>query len=128
MFLVGAISWWYGEGWKQRAGLIRQRLARTLDFFSIGLLLRTFFSPFRQISVGTVNGPLSVKLRALADKLISRLIGAGLRLVMIVTACLVLMLQVLFGGIILLVWGFVPLFPLIGVVLWTMGWSPTWNL
>lgn len=125
---MGAISWWYGEGWKQRAGLIRERLARTLDFFSIGLLLRTLFSPFRQISAGKVNGPLGVKLRALADKLISRLIGAGLRLVMILTASLTVTVQAVFGVMILIVWAFVPLLPLVGVVLWTMGWSPTWNL
>lgn len=125
---MGAISWWYGEGWKQRAGLIRERLARTLDFFSIGLLLRTLFSPFRQISTGKVNGPLSVKLQALADKLISRLIGAGLRLVMIFTASLAVAVQAVFGGIILVVWVVVPLFPLVGVVLWTIGWSPIWNL
>lgn len=125
---MGAISWWYGEGWMQRAGLIKERLARTLDFFSIGLLLRTLFSPFRQISAGKANGPLSVKLRALADKLISRLIGAGLRVVMILTASVAVTVQAVFGAVILVVWAVIPLFPLVGVVLWTMGWSPTWNL
>jgi hypothetical protein len=128
MFLVGAISWWYGEGWKQRAGLVVERLARTLDFFSIGILLRTLFSPFRQISVGSLNGPLSVKLRAIADKLISRLIGAGLRSVMIITACLALVVQAVCGAMVLVIWVFVPLFPLVGVILWTLGWAPTWNL
>lgn len=128
MFLVGAISWWYGEGWRQRAGLVVERLARTLDFFSIGLLLRTLFSPFRQISAGSLNGPLSVKLRTLADKLISRLIGAGLRTAVIMTACLVLTVQVIFGAVVLVIWVFVPLLPLAGVVLWTLGWAPTWNL
>jgi hypothetical protein len=127
MFLVGAISWWYGEGWRQRVGLIRERLARTLDFFSMGLLAQTLFSPFRQISAGSVQGPLGVKLHAWFDKLISRCIGAVVRLVMIFTGLVILIGHVVYGGIILIAWGLVPLFPLVGVILWTTGWMPRWN-
>ncbi|MET0979649.1 MAG: hypothetical protein ABWX90_00140, partial [Candidatus Saccharimonadales bacterium] len=60
MFVIGTLSWWYGAGWRQRLAMLRERLANTIDYFSIDLLARTLFSPFRQISAGKVNGPIGV--------------------------------------------------------------------
>lgn len=76
MFIVGLLSWWYGAGWVAEAKRVRERIASTADYFSIDLLVKTLFSPFRQISAGKVNGPLGVKWRAFVDRLISRCIGA----------------------------------------------------
>ena len=64
MFLVGIFQWWYGNGLLQ---YIRQSflgVLRTADFFSVGLLLKTLFNPFRQISAAPVGGDLSVQLSA----------------------------------------------------------------
>lgn len=126
MFLVGIISWWYGDGWKQRSHLITDRIARTNDYFSIGLLLSTLFAPFRQISAGSVDGSIPVLLRAFVDKLISRVIGSIVRTFMIIFGLVVMVLQIIFGGIVLAVWVFVPLFPVIGLLMMVIGWVPTW--
>lgn len=126
MFLVGIISWWYGDGWKQRSHLVADRISRTNDYFSIGLLLSTLFAPFRQISAGSVDGSLAVLLRALVDKLISRVIGAIVRTFMVIFGLVVMILQIIFGGIVLVVWTFVPLFPIIGLLMMVIGWVPTW--
>ena len=128
MFLVGILSWWYGEGWKQRALLIRERIERTLDFFSVSLLVRTLFAPFRQISAGKVRGPIGVQMRALLDRLMSRVIGAFLRFVMILIGSLVILLHIAWGGIIMIGWSMVPLFPVVGLLLFSIGWAPAWNL
>lgn len=128
MFLVGILSWWYGEGWKQRALLIRERIERTLDFFSVSLLVRTLFAPFRQISAGKVRGPIGVQMRALLDRLVSRVIGAFLRFVMILIGSLVILLHIAWGGIIMIGWSMVPLFPVVGLLLFSIGWAPAWNL
>lgn len=128
MFLVGILSWWYGEGWKQRALLIRERIERTLDFFSVSLLVRTLFAPFRQISAGKVRGPIGVQMRALLDRLMSRVIGAFLRFVMILIGSLVILLHIAWGGITMIGWSMVPLFPVVGLLLFSIGWAPAWNL
>lgn len=124
MLIVGILSWWYGEGWKQRVVMQREKLASTMDYFSIDLLLRTFFSPFRQISAGKVNGPIGVQLRAFADRLISRMIGAMVRLFMIVIGTLAIIMYIVIGAVWLIVWAFVPFLPIIGVVLFLAGWMP----
>ncbi|HSW91620.1 MAG TPA: hypothetical protein VLG09_03175 [Candidatus Saccharimonadales bacterium] len=124
MLIVGILSWWYGEGWKQRVVMQREKLASTMDYFSIDLLLRTFFSPFRQISAGKVNGPIGVQLRAFSDRLISRMIGAMVRLFMIVIGTLAIIMYIVIGAAWLIAWAFVPFLPIIGVVLFLAGWMP----
>ena len=127
MFLVGILSWWYGDGWRTRAAMVGSRIARTSDYFSVGLLLSTLFSPFRQISAGTVEGGLAVQLRAFLDKLISRIIGAIVRTFMILFGLMTIILQAVFGGIVLLAWVVVPLLPIIGLIMTVVGWVPIWQ-
>ncbi|TAL14176.1 hypothetical protein EPN95_04190 [Patescibacteria group bacterium] len=127
MFLVGILTWWYGDGWRERAVMVGGRIARSNDYFSVGLLLSTLFSPFRQISAGRVDGSFATQLRAIADKLISRMIGAIIRSFMIVFGLVVILLQAIFGGVVLAVWLFVPLFPIIGLLMMVIGWVPSWR-
>lgn len=128
MFLVGILSWWYGDGWMQRAGLIRERLARTLDFFSISLLFKTLFSPFRQISAGKIRGPIGVQIHAFFDRLTSRIIGAMVRTFMIVAGVVVIALHIVWGLIVLAGWALVPLLPIAGILLFSIEWAPTWTM
>jgi hypothetical protein len=127
MFVVGILSWWYGAGWRQRFMILKERLANTMDYFSIDLLVRTLFSPFRQISAGKVNGPLSVKMHAFFDRLISRMIGAMVRSFMIIFGALVIAVHSIIGVVTLVIWAVVPAFPLIGFMLFAAGWIP-WSL
>lgn len=110
-----------------RVSRLREKLVGTLDYFSIDLLLRTFFSPFRQISAGQVRGPLGVQMRALLDRIISRVIGAMIRLVMIIVGIFAIILYTLIGGLMVLVWGIIPVLPVLGIVLFVSGWVP-WSL
>lgn len=127
MFIVGILQWWYGRGWIMRVSRLREKLVGTLDYFSIDLLLRTFFSPFRQISAGQVRGPLGVQMRALLDRIISRVIGAMIRLVMIIVGIFAIILYTLIGGLMVAVWGIIPVLPVLGIVLFVSGWVP-WSL
>jgi len=127
MFLVGILTWWYSGGWRQRAALMAERIAQTNDYFSIGLLLRTLFTPFRQISAGSVDGAWSVQIRALFDQLISRIVGAVVRSFMVIIGCIVICLQAIFGAIILAAWALVPLLPIAGLVMMALGWVPIWR-
>lgn len=124
MLLWAFLSWWYGDGWLQRALLVRERLVSTLDYFSIDLLLKTLFSPFRQISAGKVRGGIDVQVRAFFDRLISRIIGSIVRLIFIVVGSVWFMVVAIIGGIVLVAWAFVPLLPVVGIMLAVSGWTP----
>jgi len=121
LLVTELLRWWYTDGWRQRAQRVAGRLGGTIDYFSMDLLLKTLFSPFRQISAGRVDGPLEVKLRALIDKLFSRIIGAFVRLLILVVGVVAITLHVIIGGLILLIWAALPLLPIIGLILSVKG-------
>lgn len=127
MIIVWALSWWYGAGWKARYSRVYEQLLVTYDYFSIGLLARTLFAPFRQISAGRVEGPIGVKLRAFVDKQISRIIGAVVRAVLIIAGIFWLITQALYGLVVLAGWAIVPVAPFIGFIAMLSGWVPSWN-
>ncbi len=124
MAIVYLLSWWYSAGWRQRFQSAQHSIAKVLDFFSIGLLLKTFFAPFRQIDTGKVSGGLDVQLKAFFNRLISRIVGAFLRFFMIVAGGVVLVLTLLFEFILLVAWAIVPLLPIVGLVLTLGDWLP----
>lgn len=123
LLVTELLRWWYGDGLHQRVRMIANRLDGTIDYFSIDLLLKTLFSPFRQISAGRVDGSLEVQLRALVDKVFSRVIGAFIRLIILIVGGVTIATQVLVSMIVLLAWLCVPLAPIVGVVLAAAGVS-----
>ena len=126
MFLVGIISWWYGDGWKGQLLRVRDRLVATARFFSIGQLLDTLFSPFRQISAGGTSGSIATQMRAFFDKTLSRIIGAIVRLFTILAGIIILTVQALYELIILIMWLILPLIPVVGFIAFAIGWVPKW--
>lgn len=127
MFIVWALSWWYGVGWRAQFISLRNQLASSYDYFSIGLSIRNLFAPFRQISAGKVKGPLAVQLRSFMDRQLSRVIGACVRLVLIIIGIIWLTIQCLVGGIAMIFWAVMPVMPLIGFILMLSGWVPAWR-
>lgn len=124
MLVVSLLSWWYGAGWRDQIHLVSERLAKAADRYSISLLLRSLFSPFRQISAGSVSGPLDARMRAVFDKLISRFIGAMVRTTIIIVGSVALLLSVTFGALRLIIWPVLPLIPLAGLIMAMSGWMP----
>ena len=94
---------------------------RVADHFSVGLLLRTLFNPFRQISASYVDCPLPVKLRAFFDRLISRIIGAVVRTLVIFIGIIAIAVVVIFELIGVLAWLVLPVLPVVGFILWRLG-------
>jgi hypothetical protein len=128
MFLVGLISWWYGRGWVGQSKRMLLRFKSTLDFFSIGQLLSTLFSPFRQISASPSGGSdFASALRNTFDKLISRIIGSIIRLATIIFGFIVIIFQAVYELLIMIGWWILPLLPIAGFVLVAIGWVPLWK-
>ena len=126
MFLVGILSWWYGSGFISGFKAIKDRFFISADFFSIGLLFKTLFAPYRQISAGRVSGPIGVQLHAFLDRTISRLVGSFVRMFMIIFGSFVMLAQILFGILFLIIWLVMPLLPAVGLILMVIGWVPRW--
>ena len=107
MFLVSLISWWYGRGWMSQWRRVADRFMATLEFFSIGQLMSTLFSPFRQISANTRgDGSLGGAFRSFVDQLISRVIGAFVRFFTILFGLIVIALQAVYELVIMIAWWF----------------------
>ena len=123
LLITSLFQWWYGDGMRERLRIISGRLESLIDYFSFGLLIKTLFSPYRQISAGSVQGSLEVKFRAMIDKLFSRVIGAFIRLIILTVGAVVLGFMVTYSVLGLVVWGLVPFFPVIGVGLMVIGWT-----
>ena len=122
MLLVTELfRWWYTAGLRQRLKKISVRLDGTIDYFSMDLLVKTLFAPFRQISAGKVDGSLEVKMRALIDRLFSRLIGAFVRSLLLVVGGVTIALQAVLALVMILLWLLVPFLPVAGIVLMISG-------
>lgn len=125
MPFISLLRWWYGLGWLDQARLVKIRFDTMVDFFSIGLTVRTFFSPFKQIDADrSRKGSLDVILRAMFDQVFSRLFGAVVRSFLIVFGCIELCLEAIMGATRLLLWPFVPLAPVILLMVSMTGWTP----
>ena len=100
------------------------KLVSVFDYFSIDLLVRTWFAPFRQISAGAVDGPIGVQIRAFFDRLISRTIGGIVRCFMIIFGIVALAVTAVVGLVFIVAWALVPVLPLLGAGLAIVGWLP----
>lgn len=127
MFIVGMASWWYRDGWKHLISNILESLERLYDTFSLGLLVKTLFSPWRQISAGNVRGPIGVQIRAFFDRLVSRLIGGFIRTITLIIGTVSLCCAAIFGIIRVALWPIIPALPVVFLLCMLAGWVP-WHL
>lgn len=123
MFLTSILSWWYSRGFVDRVNIIKERLSKAFDLFSIDLMITNLFAPFRQISAGRVEGPIGVRTRAFFDRLLSRVIGTIMRSIMIILGSVVIILELIFGCIVAVFWLILPTLPVTGLILTILGWT-----
>lgn len=88
-----------------------------LNYFSIPLLLRTLFSPWRRYSWSSGRGfDIIVFFNVLVSNLISRFLGAFMRIILISTGVVFEIFIFFFGFIILIGWFLLPLFLIFGTL------------
>ncbi len=121
MFLVGVLGWWYGRGWSDHLKRVYRGILAVANFFSIGLLLKTLFNPFKQISAGSPQGPLPVQISAFFDRLFSRVVGGTIRSITILIGLIAISLSLIWAIVAIVVWVFLPIIPILGVIMWFMG-------
>lgn len=123
MLALALFSWWYTTAWKDLAVRTQRRVGRTLGFFSVGLLLRTLFDPFRQIAAGQVRGSIDAQFRAWVDRTFSRFIGAAVRTIFIILGIVSAVVLMFVGFVQVLLWPLVPLLPAVAIIGFVQGWT-----
>ena len=117
MFAYAFITWWYGAGWSGVLRATGKRVASLAETFSVAMLLRTLFSPWKRI-ITYPGASLQDHLRAFVDNLISRFVGFFVRISVLFCAGVFLFLLLLLGLAEIVIW---PLLPAASVVLVIKG-------
>ncbi len=122
MLVVSFIQWWYGRGFREYLERFVDRLKDAIDFFSIRLLIRNLFAPFRQIAAEERgNLPLNLRFRAWVDLLVSRLVGATVRFALLIAGTIALLFRAITGIILAIAWPLMPLLIVGAVILYMRG-------
>lgn len=114
--IIELFSWWYGQGWAGVARGMQRRLDRTAHMYSVGLLLKTLFSPWRRV-VTYPGASMQAHFQAFIDNLVSRCVGFGVRLMVLIAALFSLIGVFIACLIELLLWPLLPVAPIVFVIL-----------
>ncbi len=107
MIALEMLTWWYRRGWAQVAKNAEQRFFKVSHLFSVPILIRTLFAPWRRI-ITYPGASLDAKFRAMGDNMVSRVVGFSVRAMVLFTAGLMLLLTAVVGGLQLLIWPLIP--------------------
>ena len=120
MLAIDLFIWWYGEGWKGAAKSVSNILNGVAHMFSVPILIRTLFAPWKRI-VTYPGASLEAKMRAAGDNIVSRAIGFSVRFLVLLTALTISGLVIVLGTIYFVLWPLVPPSILIFLVLGAIG-------
>ena len=118
MIIALSLRWWYSAGFRwvwQRALL--QRIQACFEFFSTPVLIKTWLAPFKQTTSGGKRSSIDAKIQASIDNLVSRMIGALARTVLIISAFICVCIVIVTGLIGIVLWPFIPVMPIIAISL-----------
>jgi len=115
--MVLFLRWYYAIAPKKILKTWRNVLSFGWNFFSIGLLFKTLFSPWkRDITKSSSGFDPKAWLETLVMNLISRLIGAFVRVWVILLGLFFEIAILIFGAVFFLGWLGLPLLIIVGVV------------
>lgn len=111
MAILVMLRWWYSRGWLWIIDVTRQRLGAIGRIFAVKVLLKTWFSPWKQIyRQSTFRNFFSIAI----DNAVSRTIGGFVRGTILFWAGVLSILVITIGVVSFLVW---PLLPLLTIIL-----------
>jgi hypothetical protein len=79
MLALEFFTWWYSQGWSLLVHNAKHRLVRTSHLFSLPVLIRTLFAPWKRITTQPGAG-LEAHVQAATDNFVSRCIGFVVRM------------------------------------------------
>jgi hypothetical protein len=100
--------WWYRRGWHDLIVSFPRRLHATSESFSVRLLLRTLFSPWRRI-ISHPGASMADHFHAWLDNMVSRIIGFFVRFFVLIAAGVVVIFMAIITAIEVIIWPCIPL-------------------
>jgi hypothetical protein len=117
MLALTLLSWWYRPGWAKVGRDGGRQLQALAASFSVAMLLRTLFAPWRRI-ISYPGAGMGAHLRAAVDNAISRLVGFVVRIFVLLFAVVMLVVTAVLTGLELVAW---PLLPPAAIILIIWG-------
>jgi hypothetical protein len=105
--ILEMLRWWYGPGLILSVHRIGAWTAAVEHTFSVGILLRTLFSPWRRIITPKGRG-IDAQVRAALDNFVSRCVGFVIRCFALLFAAVAGLFAFLGGVVGLVLWPLVP--------------------
>ena len=96
-------TWWYGRGLRDLISFLAGLLSYTKNMFSVSVLLKTLFSPWKKM-VGARRPGLDGLKDWLADNLISRGIGLVVRIFMLLVFLVFLIVMLVASALVFIFW------------------------
>ena len=115
MLFAEFFTWWYSRGFVELLNKIARLISSIWRKFSVPILLRTMFEPWKRIVEGA-GGSIQDKAQALVDNMISRFVGFTIRLISIITALLLVLVVSLLGLTVAVAWPLSPLLVPLSVI------------
>lgn len=107
MLFVEFFAWWYSRGFVSFAKRIGNLIGRIWATFSVPLLFRTLFAPWKRITTDS-GKTLQERTKAAGDNAISRLVGFTVRIFVIIAALVSIVVVAVVGLAFLVAWPLVP--------------------
>jgi hypothetical protein len=106
--------WWYTAGWVNSFFAIEKRVQKVANELSMGILLKTLFEPWKQITLyAGQNSSVDVKFHVLLDNIFSRFFGFFVRSFVLIFGVIALGVIFVFGCFLAIAWPLIPLLPLV---------------
>ncbi|PIR46979.1 MAG: hypothetical protein COV07_01430 [Candidatus Vogelbacteria bacterium CG10_big_fil_rev_8_21_14_0_10_45_14] len=116
--ITAYFRWHYVEGVRDLVSLWRDLIVFLNHFFSIPLLLRTLFYPWRRMDDKRRNGSFDPSgfFEDMIVSLLMRLVGLWVRLPTIFVGVILLVLMIVLFPVIVLLWLILPLFAIVFII------------
>ncbi len=116
-FLGDIFGWWYRAGMRDFFIYLKAFFLKISDLFSVKLLLKTFFAPWKRDVIPLEGLPLNMMLRVIMMNLVSRFIGAVIKTFVLLVYLIVLTGLVSVSLSLLIIWIFLPVVTILGIFL-----------
>ena len=107
---------WYASSIRKTSQIVWLLVLKNLDYFSIPILLKTLLAPWKRDIINTQGMTLNERFRVWVFNLISRLVGAVIRLFTIFFGLFLTLFIMVFGLAAAVVWILLPFLILVGLI------------